>query len=276
MRLVAQSVWGTVVFILNGFIFILIGLQLPEVVHSLSGHSLAEAIRMAILVVALIIVVRIVWLFVVTYVPRLMSQRIRRRFPHPPWRNVALISWAGMRGVDSLAAALALPLVTNAGAPFPERGLILFLTFSAILGTLVFQGLTLSPLIRWLDIKGDHAQEEEERKARFEANQAALARVIQIANSQGVERTVLERLRTEYEDRIHQLAAHESGNLKTDFGLFSPEYEQLSRAGLAEERRTILQLRNKRVINDNVLRHIQKDIDLAEARLQRREGEFGM
>jgi len=276
MRLVAHSVWGTVVFILKCFILIHIGLQLPEVVHNHNRQSLGEAIWIAILVVALIVIVRIVWLFVVTYVPRLMSEQVRRRFPHPPWRHVALMSWAGMRGVDSLAAALALPLVTRAGTPFPERGLIVFLTFSAILGTLVVQGLSLSPMIRWLQVREDHAQEEEERKARFQANQAALARITQIAKSRAVDDTVLGRLRTEYEDRIHQLAANEPGNGKIEFSLFSPEYERLSREGLDEERHTILQLRNQRVINDQVLRRIQKDIDLAEARLQRRDGEFGM
>jgi CPA1 family monovalent cation:H+ antiporter len=276
MRLVAHSVWGTVVFILNGFIFILVGLQLPEVVHNLNGHSLAEAVWLAILVLCLIVVVRILWLFVVTYVPRLMSEQVRRRYPHPPWRHVALVSWAGMRGVDSLAAALALPLVTNTGAKFPERGLIVFLTFSVILGTLVLQGLSLTPLIRWLEVREDHEQEEEEFKARLQANKAALARITQTAKSRGVEDAVLGRLRTEYEDRIHQLAAHESGNGEMEFSLFSPEYERLSREGLQEERRTILHLRNERVINDNVLRRIQKDIDLAEARLQRRDGEFGM
>jgi CPA1 family monovalent cation:H+ antiporter len=276
MRLVAHSVWGTVVFILNGFIFILVGLQLPEVVHSLGGHSLAEAVWIGSLVLGLIVVVRILWLFAVTYLPRLMSAEFRRRSPHPPWRNVALVSWAGMRGVDSLAAALALPLVTRNGAPFPERGLIVFLTFSVILGTLVLQGLSLSPIIRWLEVREDHAQEEEELKARLRANQAALARITQIAKSRRVDAAVFGRLRTEYEDRLHQLAAHELGNGKMKLSLYSPQYEQLSREGLEEERRTILHLRNERVINDHVLRRIQKDIDLAEARLQHRDGEFGM
>jgi CPA1 family monovalent cation:H+ antiporter len=125
-------------------------------------------------------------------------------------------------------------------------------------------------------VREDHAQEEEERKARLQANQAALARITETAKSRGANDAVLGRLRTEYEDRIHQLAAREPGNGKMKFSLFSPEYERLSREGLEEERRTILHLRNERVINDNALRRIQKDIDLAEARLQQRDGEFGM
>jgi Na+/H+ antiporter len=276
MRLVAYSVWGMVVFILNGFIFILIGLQLPEVVHSLSGHTLGEAVRLAALVVALITLVRILWLFAVTYAPRVMSQKFRHRFPQPSWRHLTLMSWAGMRGVDSLAAALALPLVTRNGTPFPERGLIVFLTFSVILGTLVLQGLSLPPLIRWLKIADDHSLEEEERQARLQANQAALARITEIAKSRRLDEGVVGRVRGEYEDRILQLTVQEHGKSETKLSLFSPVYEELSKEGLGEERRTILRLRNKRVINDSVLRRIQRDIDLSEVRLQQGQGDLGM
>lgn len=276
IRLVAQSVWGMVVFILNGFIFILIGLQLPEVVHSLSGHSIGEAVRLTILVVGLLIVVRIVCLFVFTYVPRLVSPRFRHRYPSPPWRHVALMSWAGMRGVDSLAAALALPMLTQSAVPFPERGLIVFLTFGVILGTLVLQGLSLAPIIHLLKIVDDHAPEEEERLARLKANQAALSRVLALARTRGMDDGVLDRVRTEYEDRIEQLSEPRHENGQTRFNLFSPAYEELSKEGLLEERKTILHLRNTRVINDHVLRRIQKDIDLAEARLDQSEGELGL
>jgi CPA1 family monovalent cation:H+ antiporter len=276
MRLVAQSFWGMIVFILNGFLFILIGLQLPEVVHDLSGHSLGQAIWFGVLIVGLLILVRLIWVFVSTYLQHFLTHKVSRHHaPRPPWRNVALVAWAGMRGVDSLAAALALPFVTKSGAPFPERGLIIFLTFSAILGTLVLQGLSLSPIIRWLNMKDDHALEDEETHARLRANQAALARISEFARSRPIDDAVVDRLRTEYEDRIHQLTSEENADGHSRHTLFSPEYEQLSREGLAEERKTILQLRNERVINDHVLRRIQKDLDLAEARLQQHEGDLG-
>jgi CPA1 family monovalent cation:H+ antiporter len=269
MRLVGYSVWSMVVFILNGFIFILIGLQLPEVVHDLSGHSLGEAIEMSAWVVTLLIVVRIIWFFSSTFVARLIKQDSRCHLPRPTWRHLVLLSWAGMRGVDSLAAALALPFVTQNGKPFPERGLIVFITFSAILGTLVLQGLSLSPLIRWLEIVDDRSLEEEERQARLKANQAALARLAEIARSRPVDEGVHTRLRAEYEDRVQQLAAHDEGTDHQKLSLYSAEYEELSKEILREERKTILHLRNERVINDNVLRRIQRDIDLAEARLER-------
>jgi CPA1 family monovalent cation:H+ antiporter len=274
MRLVAISVWGMVGFILNGFIFILIGLQLPEVVRHLAGRTLGEAVRLAALVVGLIIVVRIVWIFAVTYLPRILSQRFRSRFPKPSWRHLTLMSWAGMRGVDSLAAALALPFVTANGSPFPQRGLIVFLTFSVILGTLVLQGLSLPPLIRLLKIKEDLSQEEEERLARLQANEAAMARITELAKSRRFDDRVVGRVRSEYEDRILQLTANEEG--KARLSLFTPEYEELSKEGLGEERRTILDLRNKRVINDQVLRRIQRDIDLSEVRLRQSDGEMGV
>lgn len=269
MRLVAYSVWGMVVFILNGFIFILIGLELPTVVHGLSGRSLGEAIGISALVVALLILVRIVWFFSSTFVAKLVKHDSRCRLPRPTWSHLVLLSWAGMRGVDSLAAALALPFVVQNGEPFPERSLIVFITFGVILATLVLQGLSLSPLIRWLKIVDDRSQEEEERLARLKANQAALARLGELAEARAVEEGVLARLRAEYEDRIQQLASHEEGNDHKKLSLFSAEYEKLSKEILGEERKTILHLRNERVINDHVLRRIQRDLDLAEARLER-------
>jgi CPA1 family monovalent cation:H+ antiporter len=261
-----------VVFILNGFIFILIGLELPEVVRGFHGHSLGEAIELSALVVVLLTLIRIAWFFSSTFVAKLVRHDSRCRMARPPWRHFLLMSWAGMRGVDSLAAALALPFVTSAGTPFPERNLIVFITFGVILGTLVLQGLTLSPLIRWLKIVDDHSLEEEERQARLKANQAALAHLSELAKARKVDETVLSRLRSEYEDRIQQLAGRDDGNGHHKLSIYSADYERLSRETLAEERNTIVKLRNDRVINDHVLRRIQRDLDLAEARLER-EGE---
>jgi len=166
--------------------------------------------------------------------------------------------------------------VTKDGTAFPERGLIVFLTFSVILGTLVFQGLTLSPVIRWLKIPDDRSIEEEERQARLQANQAALTRITEIAKRRKFDQAVVERLRSEYDDRIHQLSVHEDREGETKLSLFSPEYEELSKEGLGEERKTILHLRNKRVINDSVLRRIQRDIDLSEVRLHQGDGDLGV
>ncbi len=173
-----------------------------------------------------------------------------------------------MRGVVSLAAALALPDKVQDDSPFPGRDLTLFLTFIVILATLVVQGLSLPPLIRWLGVKDDGSMEKEEREARLKANQAALARLNEIAERDPAKADALGRLRIEYEDHIRQVEGAEPESAGTPLRLFSSEYERLSHEALRVERRTIVELRNQDVISDEVLRRIQRDIDLAEARLR--------
>jgi CPA1 family monovalent cation:H+ antiporter len=267
-RLLGGPVWEMIEFLLNGFVFILIGLQLPEVLRRLGGRSLMQLVWYAAGISLAAILIRIVWVYPATYLPRLLFPSIRRADPYPAWQHVTIVAWTGMRGVVSLAAALALPLSTQAGAPFPGRDLILFLTFVVIVATLVLQGLSLPWLIRRLKVQDDGTAEREEREARLRANQAALARLEEIAVARNIPEAHLERLRVEYHDRIRQLEVRVPGDKKAR-GLFSLEYEQLSRETLAVERSTILQLRDQRVINDEILRRIQRDIDLAEARLTR-------
>src|SRR6266404_5523037 len=269
MRLQAVPVWQMVVFILNGILFMLIGLQLPQVIHALPPGSTLSVATLAALVLLGIVLVRFAWLFVATYFPRLFSKTFRRKNP-APWQQTALIAWTGMRGADSLAGALAIPFLLTNGEPFPGRDLILLLTFCVIFGTLVVQGLTLKPLVRVLRIVDDHATEKEERLARLKANEAALDRIEDIGSSGQARPESIERLRSEYADRIRQLSretSHEEGIRR----LYSKDFEQLAREALDTERETVIALRNQDTINDEVLRRIQHDIDLAEARLQRRE-----
>ena len=173
-----------------------------------------------------------------------------------------------MRGVVSLAAALALPEEKADGTPFPGRDLILFLTFVIILATLVFQGLSLPFVIRWLGVQDDGSVEKEEREARLKANQSALARLNQLTEPDPTRLEALNRLRIEYEDHIIQLESDEPQKAGEPLRLFSSEYERLSAEALKVERRTIIHLRDDGTINDEVLRRIQRDIDLAEARLR--------
>ena len=267
-RLQAGPVWEMIEFLLNGFIFILIGLQLPGVLRALSGHPSSQLIWYAAVVSVAVILVRIAWVFPATYLPRLLFPGIRQRDPYPSWRHVTIVAWTGMRGVVSLAAALALPLLIQKGSSFPGRELILFLTFVVILATLVIQGLSLPLLIRVLHIKGDDLTEREETAARLKANKAALARIDEVSVSSQVPSQLTERLRSEYEERIQELERADGEENRTNHGLFSAEYERLSREALKVERSTIIELRNQLVINDEVLRRIQHDIDLAEARLR--------
>jgi CPA1 family monovalent cation:H+ antiporter len=269
-RLRGGPVWEMVEFLLTGFVFILIGLQLPEVLGALSGHAIPiqRLVWYALLISLAVIVIRILWVFPAAYLPRLLSKSLRRRDPYPSWRHVTILAWTGMRGVVSLAAAMALPLTTQDGSPFPGRNLILFLTFIVILATLVVQGLSLPPLIRWLGVEDDGSMEKEEREARLKANHAALARLNQMAAGDPAKADALQRLRIEYEDHIRQVEGAEPESAGTPLRRFSSEYERLSHEALEQERRTIIQLRNQNVISDEVLRRIQRDIDLAEARLR--------
>ncbi|HEX4342017.1 MAG TPA: Na+/H+ antiporter [Verrucomicrobiae bacterium] len=268
-RLQGGPVWEMVEFLLNGFVFILIGLQLPAVLHALSNHngSIAQLVWYALLISLAVVIIRILWVFPATYLPRLIFKKMCRHDPYPKWQQVSIIAWTGMRGVVSLAAALAIPLYKQDGTDFPGRDLILFLTFVVILATLVVQGLSLPPLIRYLGIKDDGSMEREEREARLKANRDALARLNVIAENDPAKLDALNRLRIEYEDHIKQVEGAEPESAGSSLRLFSSEYERLSYEALLQERRTILELRNHNVISDEVLRRIQRDIDLAEARI---------
>ena len=154
-RLQSSNVWHTLAFILNGLIFILIGLQLPTIISELKYYSLKDAIRYGLAISLLIIVIRMIWLFLTTYIPILLSKQFRESPLRPTWKEVFLVGWAGMRGVISLASALAIPVTLAGGKEFPERDLVLFISFVVILVTLVFQGLSLPWIIKKLKLRED-------------------------------------------------------------------------------------------------------------------------
>ena len=266
-RLQAFAFWEMVVFLLNGFVFIVIGLQLPGILRSLRGESLVRAITDGLLVSAVAVLVRIAWVFPAAYLPRFLSKRVRERDPYPGWRNVVVVAWCGMRGVISLAAAFALPFSLPNGTPFPARNYILFLTFGVIFTTLVLQGLTLPLLIKLFGIKADTAIDEEERAARVEANEAALELIERVASDNDFAPNSVERLRAEYEERLDELRRCADTPAERRGEIATREYVQLQHEALKRERETIIRLRNQRVINDAALRRIQRDLDLAEARL---------
>jgi CPA1 family monovalent cation:H+ antiporter len=274
VRLQAGPVWEMAVFLLNGLVFILIGLQLPEVLGFISSKSvpLRQLLWSAAAISVVVIAVRFVWVFAATYLPRVLFRKLRERDPNPPWQNVCVIAWTGMRGVVSLAAALYLPARIQDNVPGRDLiiDLIIFLTFVVILVTLVLQGLTLPWLIRRLNVVNTGETDEEEREARLKANLAAMERLAELETSEAFPTDLLQRLRGEYDDRLRQLEACDPSASQGDSRLFPSDYVKLQQESLRVERKTILQLRNERAINDQVLRHIQRDLDLAEARLQRR------
>ena len=170
VRLLGESTWQIVTFVLNALLFTLIGLQLPLIVDELDPYSTGELLWWALAVSLTVVLVRWLWVFPAAWLPRRLFRRIREREPMPDGAELALIAWSGMRGAVSLAAALAIPLSTDVGQPFPGRSLILFLTFAVILVTLVGQGLTLPAVIRLLRLEDDAAEEQrEEARARIDA-----------------------------------------------------------------------------------------------------------
>jgi Na+/H+ antiporter len=270
-RVQAGAVWEILVFLLNGIVFMLIGLQLRGVLSHLAEYSLLELIWYAALVSVAVIVARIVWVFPATYLPRFFSNRIRARDPYPPVRGVTIVAWAGMRGVVSLAAALAIPLTTDSGAPFPARELIIFMTFCVILATLVLQGLSLPPLIRALGLQDDGATEREEAEARLQAAQAAMDRIRELSSEEWVPKETIGHLHEHYEERLHVLNVryhgvdeHEGHDHEED----DATYQKLKRDLLDTERRTIIRLRDQGVIHDEVLRIIERELDLEELQLK--------
>ena len=259
--------WELVTFLLNGLIFTLIGLQLGGIVEGLSEYSATTLILYAGLISLVVILVRILWVFTATYVPRWASRSLRERDPSPSPRGVTVIAWTGMRGVISLAAALALPLSTESGAPFPERDLILFLTFSVILATLVAQGLSLPLLIRALGLEDDGSREREEIEGRIRVAETALARIEELALEDWVREETAERVRWLYNYRRKRFATRLDDD---EAGLedHSAAYQRLLRELLRAQRRTLLELRDEGVIGDEAMHRIERDLDLEESRME--------
>jgi Na+/H+ antiporter len=268
-RLQAFAFWEMVMFLLNGFIFIVIGLQLPGILRALSGESLIGPIVTAIIISGAVVLVRIIWVIPATYLPRMLGfgNTGGARTPISRRQQAAIVAWSGMRGVVSLAAAFALPLTLSDGNPFPGRNYILFLTFSVILATLVLQGLSLPLLIRKLGITDDGEADQEERRARLEANKAAIDLIAKLRANGEFPPDTVDRLRAEYDERVEQLQLCADNPDDCRGEIATPQYQRLQRKALRVERQTIIRLRNERVINDDALRRIQRDLDLAETRL---------
>lgn len=261
LRLQSTPVWDIAVFLLNGFIFILIGLQWPFIVESLTQESALTLLGYAAAICLTVIIVRILWVFPSTYLPRL-SKKVRARDPFPPWQQVVVVAWTGMRGVVSLAAALALPLTSQNGQPFPYRNLIIFLTFSVILATLVLQGLSLPFLVKWLKVVDDGNAEREENKARLKAAQAARDRLQEICTEEGATLQIVEKLRTQYEQRVVRFSDRYDGKTDGETERHFMTYEHLEEELLEAEVVAVIKLRNDNIINDVVLRRVQHELDL--------------
>ncbi len=258
-RLQGQGVWNVLTFLINSFVFMLIGLQLPRVLEGLSDWSAQDLVLLGGAVSLVVIAARIVWVFPGTYVPRMLSAKIREREQAPTPQNVFVVAWAGMRGAVSLAAALALPL------DFPQRDLITYLAICVIVATLVGQGLTLPWIIRRLGVVAGSSLDREEVVARQAAVSAAVARLDSLADEFADHIELIDQMRARF--------AHEA-----DHALPGPDdepdaaaQEQLDHqairlAVVAAQREAIIQLRDDALIGDEALRRVERDLDLEAVR----------
>jgi monovalent cation/hydrogen antiporter len=272
-RLQTLSVWNVVVFILNGIIFILIGLQLPGILEGIKEHSLLTLAGYGLMISFTAIIVRILWVFPGAYIPRFLFASIRKAEPETNWRVVTIVAWTGMRGVVSLAAALALPVMINEHTPFPQRDLILFLTFSVILITLVFQGLTLPKLIKFLGIRSTGQEVEDEVKARIKLASAAIEYIEENISYGTVSDQVLAQIKNKYELRINHLSKslkeEEEGYEDNSFDQFHTLQQKLLRI----ERSILADMHKKGLTDEEILRKLEYELDLEESRLGLEKGD---
>jgi CPA1 family monovalent cation:H+ antiporter len=266
-RLQGIAFWSIFNFLLNALLFGLVGLQLRPILDRLSGFSTGELLGYAAAVAGVVIAARIVWVVPLTYLPRLLFRRIRERDPYPPWQQPAFVCWTGMRGAVTLAAALAIPLTTDAGTSFPGRDLIVYLAFCVVFATLVVQGLSLPLVIRTLGLEDDGLDVKEEAKARIHAADAAIARLEELIDEGSVRADTAERLRGAYDFRRRRFRARFDSADDGAIEERSVAYQRVRRELLEAERAAIVALRNEGRIADGVMHRLQRDLDLEDSRL---------
>jgi Na+/H+ antiporter len=269
-RLEGTAMWRIVAFLLNATLFMLIGLQLPVILDGVANRTTGQLVGYAALACATVIGMRLVWSFTVVYIIRAIDRRPQQRLRRTDWRQRLVSSWSGMRGAVSLAAALALPLETDAGVPLPDRDLILFITFALILVTIVGQGLTLPWLIRRLGIREDGAEAaHEELVARLVAAEAALRCLDEVESEGWAREDTLERMRGLYRFRQRRFKVR-AGKMEDEDGIEdrSLAYQRLMHVVSTAQRQAVVELRNRGEISSDVMHVIERELDLEESRLE--------
>jgi Na+/H+ antiporter len=274
-RLQTINVWSTLSIILNGLVFVLIGLELPAIVAGLEGYSLAEACKYGLLVSVLVIVVRMLWIYPGTFIPRWLFKSVRKKEAHPGWKGSFIIGWAGMRGVVSLAAALSLPVTLNNGQPLPERNLIIFITFVVILVTLVFQGLTLPLIIRALNIQEIDTmvpEEQQETEIRLRLTQVALKQLEEKHQGQLEHNRLLLGVKVELENHLKH------NHLKLDCMECAEKdqkelhaYKSVMKDIYQIQRSELYHLRKGKTYSDEAIRSEEMQVDIAELRITNKQ-----
>jgi Na+/H+ antiporter len=269
-RLQGIFFWDFLIYLIEGMVFLITGLQARTLIGRISSYSLSELAVSVAIVSAAVIVTRFVWIYPATYLPRWLFAAVRRKDPSPPWQWPFILGFTGVRGIVSLAAALAIPFATGSGQPFPDRDLILFLTFSVILVTLVGQGLMLPSVIRALGLahagrRERHADRAEEHDARRQAIAAAMERLDQLRAERDLPEEFVHPLRARHRDRLKHVEHGSDGDDR--HRKLTELHDEIERELIAAERAHINELFRSGKLKDEARRRIERDLDLREAHL---------
>ncbi len=268
-RIQALAFWGVLIFVLEAMLFLLLGQQLPSIVGNLGEYTVPEVLLYAVLIYAVVLGARVAFFFTVPFLHPVFDRLFRSRYLRGTWREYLVMSWSGMRGAVSLAAALTVPLTTVDGEPLAGRDLILFITFAVILATLVLQGLTLPLLIRALGIKDDgNTDRIAELRARLKGARAALDRLEKICTENDLPPENEQGMREYYEDRIRRYEAGiEAGGMTEEYAQSSSTWRKWRRDLIEAERDAVIRMRDGGEISPETMRRIERDLDLEESRI---------
>ncbi|WP_118915400.1 Na+/H+ antiporter [Mycobacterium shigaense] len=267
-RLLSYGFWDMATFLINGSLWVFVGVQIPGAVRGTAGvdGGIRHAVFIALTVTGVIIVSRIFWGEATTLLLRLIDRREAQRERRVDWRQRFVTAWAGFRGAVSLAAALAVPATTLSGAPFPDRSLLIFVVIVVILVTVIVQGITLPAVVRWARMPEDVTFEQELQLARCRSSQAALEALPVVATELGASPKMLARLQKEFEEHAALIEENDDGTTN-DLAKHNDLVRRIRLGVLDHKRRAITDLRNQRVIDDIVLRELQSEMDLEEVQL---------
>jgi monovalent cation/hydrogen antiporter len=269
-RLQGIFFWNFLIYLIEGMVFLITGLQARSLLAGIHDYSTSEIVLSAAVVSAVVIVSRFIWMYPATYLPRWLIPSLARKDPSPPWQYPFLLAFAGVRGIVSLAAALAIPFMTSSGAPFPRRDLILFVTFAVILVTLVGQGLLLPTVVRWLGLaragrREHHADRVEEYKARRRAIEAAIERLDHLAAERKLPDEIVRPLRVRQHERLRNIGHRSDGD--DGHRAFVRRVDEIEYELIAAERDFVNDLYRRGELNDETRRRIELELDLRDAHL---------
>ena len=267
-RMETYAAWRTFLFIINGLAFTLIGLQLPSILGKLNQYSWITLTLYSIAISLILIIIRFSWVFPATYFPRKFFPRLAKKTPPPRWNVIAALGWTGMRGIVSLAAALSLPPFLPSGEPFPQRDLLIYLTYTVMLFTLIIPALTLPSLMRWLEIKDDGSHQRDETLARMALMEAVITELNQLRSKTDFPSSDIENLLSL---KSRKFQTFKNNLEETAFSpLFREEQilKKLIRHLHSVERKTLTHLRQNGAIHDNVFHYLSRELDLEDQRLQ--------